>query len=150
MLILKVEKASGQKKIFLSAVTLHKLAASYRRMLETCACSDGGNQTPVGASSERPLGNRGVAWGTAFRYLAADDEPIKVDRDKRSPAAIGRPFGFSQSQLAGYLRLQPDSFCVEDPSSSRLQHDYIRKRSRPIRRHAKHGSDSTLPPWPDH
>jgi L,D-peptidoglycan transpeptidase YkuD (ErfK/YbiS/YcfS/YnhG family) len=74
----------------------------------------------VGAAEPVTLGGRGVAWGRAFRYLAADDEPIKVEGDKRSPAgiyAIGRPFGFAQSQLAGYLRLQPDSVCVEDRSS---------------------------------
>jgi L,D-peptidoglycan transpeptidase YkuD (ErfK/YbiS/YcfS/YnhG family) len=66
------------------------------------------------------LGSKGVAWGRSFRYLAAYDEPINVEGDRRSPAgiyAIGRPFGFAQSQLAGYLRLQPDSVCVEDPSS---------------------------------
>ena len=75
----------------------------------------------VGAAEAVTLGSRGVAWGRAFRYLAANDEPIKVEGDKRSPAgiyAIGRPFGFAQSQLAGYLRLQPDSVCVEDPSSA--------------------------------
>ena len=47
-------------------------------------------------------------------------EPTKVEGDKRSPAGIyqiGRPFGFARSQLANYLRLQPDSVCVEDPSS---------------------------------
>jgi hypothetical protein len=61
MLLLKVEKAerharqrASSKKDFLSALRLHKLAASYRRMLESCAYSSGGNQTPVGASSERP------------------------------------------------------------------------------------------------
>ena len=74
----------------------------------------------VGAAEPVTLGRRGVAWGRAFRYLAADDEPIKVEGDKRSPAgiyAIGRPFGFAESQLTGYLQLQRDSVCVEDPSS---------------------------------
>jgi D-alanyl-D-alanine dipeptidase len=74
----------------------------------------------VGAPEPVMLGSGGVAWGRAFRYLAADDEPIKVEGDKRSPAgfyAIGRPFGFAPSPLAGYLQLQSDSICVEDPSS---------------------------------
>ena len=74
----------------------------------------------VGAAEPVTLGRRGVAWGRAFRYLAADDEPIKIEGDKRSPAgiyAIGRPFGFAESQLTGYLQLQRDSVCVEDPSS---------------------------------
>ena len=76
--------------------------------------------TVIGTAQPVTLGSRGVAWGRAFRYLAADNEPIKIEGNKRSPAgiyAIGRPFGFAQSQLAGYLRLQPDSVCVEDPSS---------------------------------
>lgn len=66
------------------------------------------------------LGSRGLAWGRAFRDLVADGEPIKIEGDKRSPAgiyAIVRPFGFAPSPLAGYLRLQSDSVCVEDPSS---------------------------------
>jgi L,D-peptidoglycan transpeptidase YkuD (ErfK/YbiS/YcfS/YnhG family) len=74
----------------------------------------------VRAAEPVTLGRGGVAWGRAFRYLAANDEPVKVEGDKRSPAgiyAIGRPFGFARSQLAGYLQLQSDSICVEDPSS---------------------------------
>jgi L,D-peptidoglycan transpeptidase YkuD (ErfK/YbiS/YcfS/YnhG family) len=76
--------------------------------------------TVVGAAEPVTLGSKGVAWGRAFRYLASDHEPIKVEGDKRSPAGIypiGRPFGFAYSQLAGYLRLRPDSVCVEDPLS---------------------------------
>jgi L,D-peptidoglycan transpeptidase YkuD (ErfK/YbiS/YcfS/YnhG family) len=74
----------------------------------------------IGAAEPVTLGRRGIAWGRVFRYLAGDGEPIKVEGDRRSPAGIyeiGRPFGFAQSQLAGYLRLYPDSVCVEDPSS---------------------------------
>ena len=74
----------------------------------------------VGAAEPVTLGSRGAAWGRAFRYLVADDEPIKIEGDKRTPAgiyAIGRPFGFAPSPLAGYLRLQSDSVCVEEPSS---------------------------------
>jgi L,D-peptidoglycan transpeptidase YkuD (ErfK/YbiS/YcfS/YnhG family) len=74
----------------------------------------------VGSAEPVNVGSRGVAWGRAFRHLAADGEPIKTEGDKRSPAgiyAIGRPFGFASSPLARYLQLQSDNVCVEDPSS---------------------------------
>lgn len=66
------------------------------------------------------VGRRGVAWGRAFRHLASNGEPVKIEGDDRSPAGIyqlGRPFGFAASSLAGYLQIGSDSVCVEDPSS---------------------------------
>lgn len=75
---------------------------------------------PVGAAEPVNVGTRGVAWGPAFRALANDGEPLKVEGDKRSPAgfyAVGRPFGFAPSALASYLRLRADHVCVEDPAS---------------------------------
>lgn len=74
----------------------------------------------VGAAEPVNVGSRGVAWGRPFRDLAGADEPIKIEGDRRTPAgiyAIGRPFGFAPSALAGYLQVQADSVCVEDPSS---------------------------------
>jgi L,D-peptidoglycan transpeptidase YkuD (ErfK/YbiS/YcfS/YnhG family) len=75
-----------------------------------------GNTTSGAFVCEREADRAGYRSSVFCRYC----EPIKVEGDRRSPAgiyAIGRPFGFAQSQLAGYLRLQPDSVCVEDPSS---------------------------------
>ncbi len=66
------------------------------------------------------VGRKGVAWSRAFRDLASNNEPIKVEGDDRSPAGIyrvGRPFGFASSSLVDYLRLDSDSVCVEDPVS---------------------------------
>jgi L,D-peptidoglycan transpeptidase YkuD (ErfK/YbiS/YcfS/YnhG family) len=67
------------------------------------------------------VGRKGVAWSRAFRDLASDGEPLKVEGDDRSPAGIywlGRPFGFAASSLANYLQIDSDSVCVEDPASS--------------------------------
>ena len=53
------------------------------------------------------VGRKGVAWSRAFRDLASNNEPIKVEGDDRSPAGIyrvGRPFGFASSSLVDYLR----------------------------------------------
>jgi len=66
------------------------------------------------------VGRKGIAWSRAFRDLAGDGEPIKIEGDDRSPAGIyslGRPFGFATSSLAHYLQIDSDSVCVEDPSS---------------------------------
>jgi hypothetical protein len=74
----------------------------------------------VGPAEPVTLGIRGIAWGHAFRHLAGNHEPAKTEGDKRTPAgifAIGRPFGFAPSPLAGYLQLGPDTVCVDDPSS---------------------------------
>lgn len=66
------------------------------------------------------VGRKGVGWSRTFRDLASNNEPVKVEGDNRSPAGIyrvGRPFGFAASSLVDYLRLDPDSVCVEDPAS---------------------------------
>lgn len=66
------------------------------------------------------VGRKGVAWSRAFRHLANNDEPVKIEGDDRSPAGIyplGRPFGFAASSLANYQRIDSDSVCVENPSS---------------------------------
>jgi L,D-peptidoglycan transpeptidase YkuD (ErfK/YbiS/YcfS/YnhG family) len=74
----------------------------------------------VGSAQPVNVGKRGIAWGRAFHDLAGDDEPVKIEGDKKSPAGIypiGRPFGFGPSRLANYLQIDSDSVCVEDPSS---------------------------------
>jgi L,D-peptidoglycan transpeptidase YkuD (ErfK/YbiS/YcfS/YnhG family) len=104
----------------LIVVTVPTLTSSVGELRLFKRARSGTRWSLVGAAEPVMLGRGGVAWGRAFRYLAADDEPVKVEGDKRSPAgiyAIGRPFGFARSRLAGYLQLQSDSICVEDPSS---------------------------------
>jgi L,D-peptidoglycan transpeptidase YkuD (ErfK/YbiS/YcfS/YnhG family) len=74
----------------------------------------------IGSAEPVTVGIKGVAWSRAFRDLAGDGEPVKIEGDNRSPAGIytvGRPFGFAPSPLANYLRINSDSVCVEDPSS---------------------------------
>jgi len=80
----------------------------------------GSSWRAVGMAEPVMLGSKGVAWGHAFRDLAARGEPVKIEGDRRTPAgifAVGAPFGFASSMLANYVQLQPDSVCVEDPSS---------------------------------
>jgi L,D-peptidoglycan transpeptidase YkuD (ErfK/YbiS/YcfS/YnhG family) len=74
----------------------------------------------IGTAEPVMLGRRGVAWALPFRELANRGEPLKTEGDRRTPAgvfAVGAPFGFASSTLAHYVQLQPDSVCVEDPSS---------------------------------
>lgn len=74
----------------------------------------------VGSAQPVMVGKKGVAWGHAFRELAGDNEPVKSEGDKKTPAGVypvGRPFGFAPSRLSNYLQIDSDSVCVEDPSS---------------------------------
>ena len=74
----------------------------------------------VASAEPAMVGRKGLAWSYAFRDLASNNDPIKVEGDNRSPAGIypiGRPFGFAASSLADYLQLNSDSVCVEDPAS---------------------------------
>jgi len=74
----------------------------------------------VGTAEPVMLGSKGVAWGRGFHHLAGRGEPVKIEGDRRTPAGIfgvGAPFGFASSSLANYVQLQPESVCVEDPSS---------------------------------
>jgi L,D-peptidoglycan transpeptidase YkuD (ErfK/YbiS/YcfS/YnhG family) len=110
-----IETAS--RLIVVTVPTLDSSTGTLRRFERTR--SDAG-WSRVGSAEPVNVGNRGVAWGRAFRHLAGDNEPIKSEGDKRTPAgiyAVGRPFGFARSSLANYLRLKSDNVCVEDPSS---------------------------------
>jgi L,D-peptidoglycan transpeptidase YkuD (ErfK/YbiS/YcfS/YnhG family) len=67
------------------------------------------------------IGISGMAWGYGFREFAHKGEPIKTEGDKRTPAGmyrIGRSFGFAASLRPDYLRLKPETVCVDDPSST--------------------------------
>jgi len=101
-------------------VTVSDLSSSTATMRLYERAQPGADWRRVGGVERVNVGSRGVAWGRAFRALAAAGEPVKTEGDKRTPAgiyAIGRPFGFGPSPLANYLRLQPDNVCVEDPAS---------------------------------
>jgi D-alanyl-D-alanine dipeptidase len=66
------------------------------------------------------VGKTGMGWSPFFARLARRGEPIKVEGDKRAPAGIfpiGRSFGIVASSRPNYLRLTPDTICVDDPSS---------------------------------
>jgi L,D-peptidoglycan transpeptidase YkuD (ErfK/YbiS/YcfS/YnhG family) len=108
---------SARRLVIVTVPTLASSAGSLR--LFERARPDAGWKL-VGAAAPVVVGARGVAWGRAFHDLAANAEPVKIEGDNRTPAGfypIGRPFGIAASPLAGYLRLQPDTVCVEDPSS---------------------------------
>jgi L,D-peptidoglycan transpeptidase YkuD (ErfK/YbiS/YcfS/YnhG family) len=67
------------------------------------------------------VGAAGIGWSEDFDYLAKKDEPVKREGDKRTPAGIFRvagPFGFEDSKLPRYTKMQSGrSFCVDDPTS---------------------------------
>lgn len=74
----------------------------------------------VHAAEPAVVGLAGMAWGFPFRAFARAGEPVKVEGDKRAPAGvfrIGASFGFAASKLTGYLRLQDDTVCVDEPTS---------------------------------
>ena len=74
----------------------------------------------IGPAEPALIGHNGMGWANAFRALARDGEPIKVDGDKRLPAGIyrtGASFGFAASSRPGYLRVRDGTVCVDDTSS---------------------------------
>jgi len=75
----------------------------------------------LGAAQPVRLGEFGMAWGTGFMQLARGGEPVKHERDWRTPAGIyriGAPFGFAPSKRAGYVLLKAgQTFCVDDVKS---------------------------------
>lgn len=67
------------------------------------------------------LGEYGMAWGAGFLHHARKGEPVKHERDWRTPAGIyriGAPFGFAASKRASYVQLKAgETFCVDDVRS---------------------------------
>jgi D-alanyl-D-alanine dipeptidase len=67
------------------------------------------------------VGKGGLGWGYPFLNFKEQEEPEKVEGDKRTPAGffrIGRIFGFGPSSLPGYIEVKSgQTVCVEDPSS---------------------------------
>ncbi len=77
------------------------------------------------------IGKSGLAWGYPFLRFKRNGELEKIEGDKRTPAGffrIGSSFGFSNSDLPGYVQVKPaETVCVEDPASP--YYNSIRKRS---------------------
>jgi D-alanyl-D-alanine dipeptidase len=75
----------------------------------------------LGTSHWVRLGRKGTAWGAGFMQHARQGEPLKRERDWRTPAGIykiGTPFGFGPSERPGYLRVKAgETFCVDDVRS---------------------------------
>lgn len=67
------------------------------------------------------IGRAGLGWGAGNRHLAMPGEPIKREGDGRSPAGfytIGAPFGFFESDLKRYVKLDHAMhYCVDDLGS---------------------------------
>jgi L,D-peptidoglycan transpeptidase YkuD (ErfK/YbiS/YcfS/YnhG family) len=59
-----------------------------------------------------------LAWGPGFTQLARRGEPLKRERDWRTPAGIyriGAPFGFAASNRPGYVQVKAgETVCVDD------------------------------------
>lgn len=75
----------------------------------------------LGAPHAVRLGEYGMAWGAGFMQFARRGEPVKHERDWRTPAGIyriGAPFGFALSKRRGYVQLKAgETFCVDDVKS---------------------------------
>jgi len=76
-----------------------------------------------GASVPVSLGRNGLGWSfdqTGYAAATGQAAMVKREGDGRSPAgffAAGRPFGFTERNLADYLRIDAGTICVDDPAS---------------------------------
>jgi L,D-peptidoglycan transpeptidase YkuD (ErfK/YbiS/YcfS/YnhG family) len=112
--------AAVQEARRLVLVTAHGMATSAAslRLFERGAAGE--RWHPVGTREPARIGTAGMAWGYPYRALAQNGEPLKIEGDKRAPAGIyriGRSFGFAASPRPGYLRLTPQTICVDDAAS---------------------------------
>lgn len=110
--------AGATRLALVTAANMHTGAASlrlYRR------ASPAAPWHPLGAPHAVRLGEYGMAWGAGFQQVARRGEPVKRERDWRTPAGIyriGAPFGFAASGRPGYVRLRAgETFCVDDVRS---------------------------------
>jgi L,D-peptidoglycan transpeptidase YkuD (ErfK/YbiS/YcfS/YnhG family) len=107
--------ADATRLAFVTASSMHTNAASLTLYSRE---NRGAPWQALGRAYAVRLGLHGLAWGAGFMQLARRGEPVKHERDWRSPAGIyriGAPFGFAASKLPGYVRLKAgETFCVDD------------------------------------
>ena len=91
----------------------------------------------TGADIPVSFGRNGLGWSFDHAQLAAvigkPGDPVKQEGDGRSPAGIfpaGAPFGFAESALRDYIRIDDDLICVDDPASP-LYNQMTRRQSVP-------------------
>jgi L,D-peptidoglycan transpeptidase YkuD (ErfK/YbiS/YcfS/YnhG family) len=110
--------ASARRLVLVTADDMNTPVARLQRFARANATA---SWRPEGAPVSALIGRNGIGWGYPFRALARPGEPLKVEGDHRAPAgiyAIGRPFGFAPSSLAGYLPISDGMVCVYDVRSS--------------------------------
>ncbi len=133
--------AEAKRLVLVTTTTMNTAAATMRLYQRNSASEPWRAQR---AAEPAVVGTRGLAWSRFFAAMARRDEPIKVDGDKRAPAGvyrIGRSFGTAASSRPDYLRITPDTICVDDPSSS--AYNTIASRARLGRKvHAENMSQS--------
>jgi L,D-peptidoglycan transpeptidase YkuD (ErfK/YbiS/YcfS/YnhG family) len=110
---------NARKLILVTAPTMDSVAAKARLFEREFADAPWRDVHPA---EPAVLGRFGMAWGQDFRQFAGDDtRHFKREGDLRTPAGIystGKAFGFAPSLRADYLRIEADTVCVDDPSSS--------------------------------
>jgi D-alanyl-D-alanine dipeptidase len=87
---------------------------------------------PIDDAEPVVLGANGLGWGPTFKHLARDQEPVKQERDGRTPAGIfrfGQSFGFAPVNNNDHLLLQPGvHFCVDDVRSPYYGHIVLKSK----------------------
>ena len=105
-----------------SLVTANNMQTSAARLVLYSRESRAAPWRWLGPAQAVRLGEYGMAWGAGFMQFAHRGEPVKHERDWRTPAGIyriGAPFGFAPSKRAGYVRIRAgETFCVDDVKST--------------------------------
>jgi L,D-peptidoglycan transpeptidase YkuD (ErfK/YbiS/YcfS/YnhG family) len=109
--------AGARRLVLVTAESMNAIGAGMQLFERT---SPNGDWRAVGEPEPAMIGRGGMAWSHFFRGLRRGSEPVKVEGDKRAPAgvyAIGKTFGSVPSSRPGHVAVQPDTVCVDDPSS---------------------------------
>jgi D-alanyl-D-alanine dipeptidase len=109
---------TGARRLLLVTAPAMSSTAATLRLFERDAAAQ--PWRAVGEPEPAVIGRTGMGWSQFFRHLARPGEPIKVERDKRTPAGIysvGRSFGTLPLSRPGHIHVTPETVCVDDPSS---------------------------------